>query len=194
MYIHINTYRQNLFIMETQTVTKWSVDAAHSQLQFKAKHLVISTVTGLFKNYSVDVTADGDDFSNAEVKVVVDAASIDTGNDQRDGHLKSDDFFNAEKFPNLTFESTGIKKVDEETFILAGNLTIRDITKPIELKVAYGGVAVDPYGNTKAGFEVQGQLNRKEFGLKWNAVTEAGGMVVGDIIKIVGDIQVVKEK
>lgn len=178
--------------METQTLTKWSVDTAHSQLQFKAKHLVISTVTGLFKNYSVDVTTDGDDFSNAEVKVVVDASSIDTGNDQRDAHLKSDDFFNAEKYPSLTFESTGIKKVDEETFILSGNLTIRDITKPIDLKVAFGGVAVDPYGNTKAGFEVQGQLNRKEFGLKWNAVTEAGGMVVGDIIKIAGDIQIVK--
>lgn len=178
--------------METQTITKWSLDAAHSQLQFKAKHLVISTVTGLFKNYTVDVTTDGDDFSNAEVKVTVDTASIDTGNDQRDAHLRSDDFFNAEKYPQMTFESTNIKKADGENFILSGNLTIRDITKPVDLKVTFGGVAVDPYGNTKAGFEVQGEVNRKDFGLKWNAVTEAGGMVVGDTIKIVGDIQIAK--
>ena len=178
--------------METQTITKWSLDAAHSQLQFKAKHLVISTVTGLFKNYSVDVTTDGDDFSNAEVKVTVDTSSIDTGNDQRDQHLRSDDFFNAEKYPNITFESTGIKKVDEENFILSGKLTMRDVTKPVDLNVTFGGVAKDPYGNTKAGFEVQGQVNRKDFGLRWNAVTEAGSMVVGDTIKIVGDIQIIK--
>lgn len=178
--------------METQTITKWSLDAAHSQLQFKAKHLVISTVTGLFKNYSVDVTTDGDDFSNAEVKVTVDAGSIDTGNDQRDQHLRSDDFFNAKKYPDITFESTGIKKVDEENFILSGNLTMRDVTKPVDLNATFGGIAKDPYGNTKAGFEVQGQLNRKDFGLKWNALTEAGSMVVGDTIKIVGDIQIIK--
>lgn len=178
--------------METQTITKWSLDAAHSQLQFKAKHLVISTVTGLFKDYSVDVNTEGDDFASAEVRVTVKVDSIDTGNDQRDTHLKSDDFFNAEKYPHIKFESTGIKKVDEENFILSGNLTIRDVTKAVDLKVAFGGVAKDPYGNTKAGFEVEGQVNRKEFGLRWNAVTEAGSMVVGDTIKIVGDIQVVK--
>lgn len=178
--------------METQTLTQWNLDAMHSELQFKVKHLVISTVTGSFKNFNVEVTSEGDDFSTASVKVVAETNSISTGNEQRDGHLKSDDFFNAEKYPQLVFESTGIKKVDEENFILSGNLTIRDVTKPIDLNVVLGGIAVDPYGNTKAGFEVEGKVNRKEFGLKWDAVTEAGSVVVADIVKIHGNIQVAK--
>jgi polyisoprenoid-binding protein YceI len=178
--------------METQTLTQWNLDTMHSELQFKVKHLVISTVTGSFKNFNVEVATEGDDFSTAQIKLTADVNTIDTGNEQRDGHLKSDDFFNAEKFPALTFESTGIKKVDEENFILSGNLTIRDITKPIDLNVVLGGIAVDPYGNTKAGFEVEGKVNRKEFDLKWNGVTEAGSVVVADVVKILGNIQVAK--
>lgn len=178
--------------METQTLTQWNLDAMHSELQFKVKHLVISTVTGSFKSFNVGVTTEGDDFSTAQIKVTADVNTIDTGNEQRDGHLKSDDFFNAEKFPALTFESTGVKKVDDENFILTGNLTIRDITKSVDLNVVLGGVAVDPYGNTKAGFEVEGKVNRKDFGLKWDAVTEAGSVVVSDIVKIHGNIQIAK--
>ncbi|MEQ8532758.1 MAG: YceI family protein [Imperialibacter sp.] len=178
--------------METQTLTQWNLDTMHSELQFKVKHLVISTVTGSFKNFNVEVATEGDDFTTAQIKLTADVSTIDTGNEQRDGHLKSDDFFNAEKFPALTFESTGIKKVDEESFILSGNLTIRDITKPVDLNVVLGGIAVDPYGNTKAGFEVEGKVNRKEFDLKWNGVTEAGSVVVGDVVKILGNIQVAK--
>ena len=178
--------------METQTLTQWNLDTMHSELQFKVKHLVISTVTGSFKNFNVEVATEGDDFTTAQIKLTADVSAIDTGNEQRDGHLKSDDFFNAEKFPALTFESTGIKKVDEESFILSGNLTIRDITKPVDLNVVLGGIAVDPYGNTKAGFEVEGKVNRKEFDLKWNGVTEAGSVVVGDVVKILGNIQVAK--
>ena len=178
--------------METQTLTQWNLDTMHSELQFKVKHLVISTVTGSFKNFNVEVATEGDDFTTAQIKLTADVSTIDTGDEQRDGHLKSDDFFNAEKFPALTFESTGIKKVDEESFILSGNLTIRDITKPVDLNVVLGGIAVDPYGNTKAGFEVEGKVNRKEFDLKWNGVTEAGSVVVGDVVKILGNIQVAK--
>ena len=178
--------------METQTLTQWNLDTMHSELQFKVKHLVISTVTGSFKNFNVEVATEGDDFTTAQIKLTADVSTIDTGNEQRDGHLKSDDFFNAEKFPALTFESTGFKKVDEESFILSGNLTIRDITKPVDLNVVLGGIAVDPYGNTKAGFEVEGKVNRKEFDLKWNGVTEAGSVVVGDVVKILGNIQVAK--
>ncbi|MEQ8684861.1 MAG: YceI family protein [Imperialibacter sp.] len=178
--------------METQTLTQWNLDTMHSELQFKVKHLVISTVTGSFKNFNVEVATEGDDFTTAQIKLTADVSTIDTGNEQRDGHLKSDDFFNAEKFPALTFESTGIKKVVEESFILSGNLTIRDITKPVDLNVVLGGIAVDPYGNTKAGFEVEGKVNRKEFDLKWNGVTEAGSVVVGDVVKILGNIQVAK--
>ncbi|MEQ8413381.1 MAG: YceI family protein [Imperialibacter sp.] len=178
--------------METQTLTQWNLDTMHSELQFKVKHLVISTVTGSFKNFNVEVATEGDDFTTAQIKLTADVSTIDTGNEQRDGHLKSDDFFNAEKFPALTFESTGIKKVDEESFILSGNLTIRDITKPVDLNVVLGGIAVDPYGNTKAGFEVEGKVNRKEFDLKWNGVTEAGSVVVADVVKILGNIQVAK--
>lgn len=164
----------------------------HSELQFKVKHLVISTVTGSFKNFNVEVTTDGEDFATAAVKLTAEVSTIDTGNEQRDGHLKSDDFFNAEKFPQLSFESTGIKKVDDENFILSGNLTIRDITKAVDLNVVLGGIAVDPYGNTKAGFEVEGKVNRKDFGLKWDAVTEAGSVVVSDVVKLHGNIQVAK--
>jgi polyisoprenoid-binding protein YceI len=178
--------------METQTLTKWKLDTMHSELQFKVKHLVISTVTGSFKNFNVEVSTEGDDFSTAEIKVTADTGSIDTGNEQRDGHLKSDDFFNAEKFPQLVFESTSIKKVDSENFILSGNLTIRNITKQIDLNVVLGGVAVDPYGQTKAGFEIEGKVNRKEFGLKWDAVTEAGSVVVADTVKIIGNVQVIR--
>lgn len=178
--------------METQTLTKWKLDTTHSELQFKVKHLVISTVTGSFKSFNVDVHTEGNDFSTAEIKLTADTASIDTGNDQRDGHLKSDDFFNAANFPHLTFESTSIKKVDAENFILSGNLTIRNITKQVDLNVVLGGVAVDPYGQTKAGFEIEGKVNRKEFGLKWDAVTEAGSIVVADTVKIVGNVQVIR--
>ncbi len=178
--------------METQTLTKWKLDTMHSELQFKVKHLVISTVTGSFKSFNVEVSTEGDDFSTSEIKVTADTGSIDTGNEQRDGHLKSDDFFNSEKFPQLVFESTSIKKVDAENFILSGNLTIRNITKQIDLNVVLGGVAVDPYGQTKAGFEIEGKVNRKEFGLKWDAVTEAGSVVVADTVKIIGNVQVIR--
>lgn len=130
-----------------------------------------------------------DDFSDAKINFTADLASIDTGMEQRDNHLKSDDFFNAEKYPQLKFESTSFTKTGDDKYKLKGNITIRETTKPIELDVEYGGQMVDFYGNTKAGFELSGKISRKEFGLNWNGITEAGGVVVSDDVKLVLNAQ-----
>ena len=172
--------------------TKWTIDPTHSEIQFKIKHLVISTVTGNFGKFSGDVETDGDSFDNASVHFTVDVNSINTGNEQRDGHLKSPDFFDAASHPTADFVSTGVAKTGDNTFKLKGNLTIRGTTKPIELDVEFGGIMKDPYGNIKAGFEVTGKINRKEFGLQWHAVTEAGGVVVSDEVKILANVQFAK--
>lgn len=175
--------------MPTETLTKWTIDTAHSEINFKVKHLVISTVTGKFKSFDAAVETDNEDFENAKISFEADIDSIDTGNDDRDAHLKSDDFFNAEAHPKLTFESTSFRHIGEGEYKLTGNLTIRGNTKPVELDAVYGGTVRDPYGNTKAGFEVTGTINRKEFGLKWNGVTEAGNLVVSDDVKLDLNVQ-----
>jgi polyisoprenoid-binding protein YceI len=171
----------------------WKIDPMHSEVQFKVKHLVISTVTGNFNSFDAQLEAESDDFTDAKIAFSADIDSVSTNNSQRDGHLKSDDFFNAEKYPKMTFESTKFEKTGSGNYKLHGNLTIRDNTKPVTLDVEHGGVAVDPYGQTKAGFELQGKINRKEFGLQWSAVTEAGGVVVGDEVKLLLNIQMVKQ-
>lgn len=178
---------------QNQTTTKWSVDPSHSQVGFRVKHMVISTVSGLFKNFTVDVETEGDDFTTAKVNVTVDTTTVDTGSDQRDGHLKSDDFFNSEKYPQMTFVSTKVEKANDERFHLHGNLTIRDTTKPILLDIEFGGVIKDPYGLTRAGFAVTGKISRSDYGLKWNAALETGGMVVSDDVRINCEIQVTKQ-
>lgn len=179
--------------MSTQTATQWAIDPAHSEVSFKVKHLVVTTLTGKFNSFEGGLQSANEDFSNANIHFSADIDSISTGNADRDGHLKSDDFFNAEQFPKLTFKSTSFTKTGDDTFKLAGDLTIRDVTQNVELAVEYGGTAVDPWGQTKAGFEVNGKLSRKEFGLKWNALTEAGGAVVSDEIKLHLNIQLVKQ-
>jgi polyisoprenoid-binding protein YceI len=175
--------------MSTTTKTLWKIDPTHSEVQFKVKHLVISTVTGSFNSFDGSVETEGDDFEGGEVRFEADINSISTNNEQRDGHLKSDDFFNAEKFPKLTFESSSFTRKGEGSYVLDGDLTIRDITQKVKLDVVYGGTVVDPYGQTKAGFEVTGVINRKEFGLKWSALTEAGNMVVADDVKLIMNVQ-----
>jgi polyisoprenoid-binding protein YceI len=179
--------------MTTQSTTKWIIDPMHSEVEFKVKHLMISTVTGKFGSYNAEVTTPGDDFSQAKIHFTADAASVNTGNEQRDGHLKSDDFFNAEQFPQIVFDSTGVNKVSDTEYKVTGDLTIRDITKSITLDVEFNGTMSDPYGQFKAGFEVTGKINRKEFGLKWSATTEAGGIVVSDDVKIHCNVQFVKQ-
>ncbi len=178
--------------MTTAAKTLWKIDPTHSEVQFKVKHLVISTVTGSFGSYEGQIEADGDNFENVEATFTADVDSITTNNEDRDQHLKSDDFFNAEEYPQLKFESTNIEKTGEGEYKLTGDLTIRDVTREIELDVVHGGTVGDPYGNTKAGFEVTGTINRKEFGLTWDAVTEAGNVVVGDKIKLQLNLQFVK--
>lgn len=170
----------------------WNVDIAHSDVQFKVKHLMINTVTGEFSSYRVTVESEKEDFSDASVVFEADINSISTKNDMRDGHLKSDDFFAAEKYPTMRFVSTSLTPKGDGTVELKGDLTIRDVTKSVVLSGEYGGQMVDFYGNTKAGFELTGTINRKEFGLAWDAVTEAGGIVVSDAVKLILNIQLQK--
>lgn len=175
--------------METLTKTTWAIDPTHSEVQFKVKHLVISTVTGTFKKFEGSIESETEDFDGARASFKLDVNSIDTNVEARDGHLKSDDFFNAATYPNLTFNGT-LKKKAGSDYQLSGPLTIRDITKEVVLDVEFGGQTVDGYGQTKAGFEISGKINRKEFGLKWDAVTEAGGVVVADEVKLHLNVQV----
>ncbi|WP_027003555.1 YceI family protein [Hugenholtzia roseola] len=173
--------------------TTWLIDPAHSEVQFKVKHLVISTVTGSFKSFSGSLSVESDDFNGASIQFEAQIESIDTGIEQRDAHLKSDDFFNAASFPTLSFASTKFAKKSDTTYTLEGNLTIKGVSKSVTLAVEYGGTATDPYGNVKAGFELSGKINRKDFGLNWSAVTEAGGVVVSDEVRLLMNIQVAKQ-
>ena len=176
--------------MITATKTTWKVDTAHSQISFKVKHLVISTVTGSFDKFEGMVEATGDDFTDATVTFSADVASINTNAPERDAHLKSPDFFDAQNHPKLTFRSTEIKKNGQDKYLLTGDITIRGITKRISLDAEFGGIMKDPWGNTKAGFELTGKLLRKDFGLNWNAVTEAGGIVVSEEVKINCNVEI----
>jgi polyisoprenoid-binding protein YceI len=177
----------------TQTITKWAIDPTHSEVQFKVKHLVISTVTGTFNSFEGTAESESGDFTDAKIKFNIDVNSVDTNQGQRDGHLKSADFFDAEKYPKISFVSTAFKKIKGEQYKLAGNLTIKDVTKAVELDVEFGGLAVDFYGNNKAGFEVTGKINRKDFGLAWDGITEAGAIVVGEEIKLSINVQLAKQ-
>jgi len=175
------------------TTTKWSIDPMHSEVQFKVKHLVISTVSGFFKSFEGTVEAENDDFSDAKISFSLDIDSIDTTQTQRDEHLKSPEFFDAAKYPHIKFKSTSFTKEGDDEYTLKGDLTIKDVTKPVTLSVEYGGSTADFYGNTKAGFEITGKINRKEFGLTWDGVTEAGSIVVGEDIKLTINAQLTKQ-
>ncbi|HRO83347.1 MAG TPA: YceI family protein [Niabella sp.] len=173
--------------------TKWVLDPAHSELLFKVRHLMISNVKGEFKEFNASIDAVGDDFTNAKATATIQTASVFTNQNDRDNHLKSADFFEVEKYPEIKFESKELTKVDDENFKLTGALTIRDITKDITLDVEFGGVTKDPYGQTKAGFTFSGKVNRTDFGLKWNVALETGGVLVGEDVKINGELQFVKQ-
>ncbi len=174
------------------TPTKWVLDPMHSEVQFKVKHLVISTVTGFFKSFEGSMETENEDFTDAKVEFSLDVDSIDTNQDQRDGHLKSPEFFDVGNFPKISFKSTSFTKEGDD-YTLVGDLTIKDVTKPVTLEVEYGGIATDFYGNTKAGFEVTGKINRKDFGLTWDGVTEAGSVVLGSDIKLIINVQFAKQ-
>lgn len=174
--------------------TNWKIDTTHSEIQFKVKHLMISTVTGHFDTFDLKVKTATDDFATAD-SIVFTAAidSINTKNADRDAHLKSADFFDAAAYPELRFVGKQYE-ADGDMAKLYGELTIKGVTKPVTLNVEQGGMVTDPYGQTKAGFTIDGKISRKEFGLTWNAVTEAGSIVVSDEIKIHAEVQLVKQE
>lgn len=174
-------------------MSTYKIDASHSEITFKVKHLMITNVTGSFQKFDATLEAEAADFSDAKISFSADVNSISTNNEQRDGHLKGEDFFAAEKFPALSFASTSFTKKSDDEYVLVGDLTIRDVTKQVELAVEYGGTVTDPYGQVKAGFEINGKINRKEFGLGWGAITEAGGVVVSDEVKLHLGVQMVKQ-
>ncbi|WP_263601523.1 YceI family protein [Chryseobacterium sp. PET-29] len=167
--------------------TKWTLDPAHSELTFKVKHMMISNIKGNFTDFTAEIDADDDSFSNAKTTATIQTASISTHNIDRDNHLRSAEFFNAEANPTITFESSALNNE------VTGNLTINGITKPVTLDVDFNGINVDPWGNTKAGFSFEGKINRKDFGLNWNAALEAGGVMVSEEVKIAGELQFVKQ-
>jgi len=178
--------------MEATVKTKWLIDPMHSEVHFKVKHLVISTVTGTFKSFDGSLEVENEDFQGASIEFSLDVNSIDTNQEQRDVHLKSADFFDADQFPKISFKSTSFEK-DGDDYELSGDLTVRNVTKAVKLNVEYGGTATDFYGNDKAGFEVSGKISRKEFGLTWDGITEAGAIVVGDDIKLQINVQFAKQ-
>lgn len=203
-FAHINPARPGVQHMSTATappaktistdLVKWTIDPAHSGIQFKVKHLMITTVTGSFRKYDADITAPGDDLSKARITFRAEAASVSTGNEQRDEHLKSADFFDTTKHPHIIFTSTGVEEVDHDgSWTLRGDLTINGISKPVKLDVEFGGVVKDPWGNTKAGVTINGKFDRKQWGLVWNAALEAGGMLVSDEVRIACEVQLVKQ-
>jgi polyisoprenoid-binding protein YceI len=171
----------------------WKIDSAHSEVQFKVKHLMISTVTGQFANFEGTVESANDDFTGASITFEADVDSISTKNADRDQHLKAPDFFDAAQYPKVRFVSKEVKKLDESNYKVTGDLTIRDNTRPVELTVEYGGITKDPWGQTKAGFELSGKINRKEFGLSFHATTDNGGLVLGDEVKLLAAVEVVKQ-
>jgi polyisoprenoid-binding protein YceI len=171
----------------------WHIDQSHSEIQFSAKHLMISTVRGRFTTFTGTVDADESNPTAAKVDVQIDASSLVTGDEKRDGHLRSPDFLDVEQFPYLTFKSTRVEQIDESHGKLIGNLTIRDVTKEVVLDVEYAGQAKTPWGTTSAGFSAQTKINRKDWGLNWNVALESGGWLVGDTITISIELELVKQ-
>jgi polyisoprenoid-binding protein YceI len=184
-----------LFLLNTTWAqSKWTVDQIHSKVGFNVTHLVISEVDGNFKSYTGTLESSKPDFTDAKIIFSVDVASINTENDTRDKHLKSDDFFNAEKFPQMTFTSTSLTKLEGNKYVLEGILKIRDVIKTVKFDVTFGGTVKDGYGNTKAGFKATTTINRLDYGLKWNALTETGGAVVSPDVNIILNLEFALQK
>lgn len=178
--------------METHlNKAKWVLDPAHSELEFRVKHLMISHIKGAFRKFQVEV--DGDDFTQDPVRVSIESDSVFTNDDNRDAHLKGPDFFDSEKFPEIRFESSQISRISDDQFKMSGQLSIKGIPNTVELNLSFNGKNKDPWGNEKAGFSLNGSLNRSDWGLKWNAALESGGFLVGEQIHISGDIQLIRQ-
>ena len=177
------------------STTKWISDPTHSEIGFKIKHLMITNVSGNFGKFNVEAEAANDDFQNAKIDFTAEINSVDTGNEQRDGHLLAPDFFDAQKFPQMKFRASNSEKLDANgNYSLNGDLTIRDVTKPVQLNLEFGGIANDPYGNTKAGFKLSGMIDRTQFGLVWGGKLAAGGLMVGNDVNLNINIELKKVK
>lgn len=173
--------------------TKWALDPTHSEIGFKVKHMMFTNVSGSFKKFEASATSDDDSFENASFEFSGAIDSISTNNTDRDNHLKSAEFFDAEKYPKLAFTSTSFTKNSDGDYTLKGNLSLHGETKPVTLDVEFGGTAKDPWGNIKAGFSITGKINRKEWGLTWNAALETGGVMVSEEVKLNIELQFIKQ-
>jgi polyisoprenoid-binding protein YceI len=173
--------------------TKWVIDPTHSEIGFKVKHLMFSNVSGKFDKFEATVESDGDEFSNSKIELSIDAASINTNDASRDGHVRSAEFFDAETFPKLKFTATKFQKAADGNYELIGDLTIKDVTKAVHLAAEFGGIAKDPWGNIKSAFTVTGKINRKDWGLNWNAALETGGVLLSEEVRINCEVQLLKQ-
>lgn len=171
----------------------WKIDPAHTKIHFSAKYLVISETEGEFKTFDGTFTSAKPDWTDLKADVTVQVNSLATDNDMRDNHLKGDDFFNAEKFPTITFKSKGVKMIDKNKYVLSGDLTIRDVTKSVEVPLVYGGTVKDSWGNIKAGFKATGKINRKDYNLKYSAAAATGEAVVSDDVDFTIDAVLIKQ-
>jgi polyisoprenoid-binding protein YceI len=169
----------------------WNLDMAHSEIGFTVRHAGISKVRGRFNDATAEVRV-GDSLANSSLRAVVQTASFDSGDANRDAHVRGEDFFDVEKYPEMTFKATHVEG-DGDDYTLTGDLTIRGVSKPVELEVEFSGVVVDPFGATRAGFTAETEISRKEFGLTWNAALEAGGVLVSDKVKISLDAALIKQ-
>jgi len=183
-----------LMFTTTAQKTEWSFDKTHSKIQFDVAHMVISEVTGQFQEYEGKVMSDEADFSDAKIDFSIDVKSIDTDDEKRDGHLQSADFFDAAKYPKITFKSKSMKKAGKNQYQLTGDFTMHGVTKGITLDVKYGGTITDPYKNIKAGFKITGVIDRTAFGLKYNSVMDSGGLMIGEEITITCKVELMKIK
>jgi polyisoprenoid-binding protein YceI len=174
-------------------ITKWALDPTHSNLGFKIKHLMISNVSGSFKNFNAEVQTRGTDFSTAQINLTAAMETISTNHEQRDTHLRNADFFEVEKYPELRFTSTKVEKTGSDEFALYGDLTLKGITKPVKLHAEFNGTVKDPWGNERAGFIITGKINRSEWGVNFNAALETGGVVIGEEVRLIAEIELVKQ-
>ncbi|MCU0433350.1 MAG: YceI family protein [Bacteroidia bacterium] len=182
-------------VMDTASAqTNWGCDNAHSSVMFAIEHMTVAKTIGWFGDYEIKMTTNKADFSDAVLEVTLKSSSINTGNEQRDGHLKSADFFDAEKNPTITFKSTSFKKIKDNMYEVKGNLTMKGVTKEITLEAVYGGEKKDPYGNVKSGWSVRTKIDRTQYGMAWNAPLEGGGNILGNMVEIMCDIELIKKK
>ncbi len=173
--------------------TNWAIDPAHSEIGFKVKHMMFTNVSGKLQSFEAAIESEGEAFETTTIRFTANVESINTNDEGRDKHLKGADFFDVEKFPRLSFVSTGLKKISDDKYRLSGDLTIKDTTRPVDLDVEYSGLLKDPWGNTRVAAVVNGKINRKDFGLTWNAALETGGVLVGEEVKLIAEVQLIKQ-